>query len=103
MVFLPFFLTVAALAFLATLRAMATACFWGLPDFISLRMLLETVFREYPFFNGIILFVLHKVKAFLNAVNRVTHFYKGQFFIFLKMGGGVHLWDQWENLDETLF
>jgi len=61
-------------------------------------MLLETVFREYPFFNGISFIVSHKVKAFLNAKDRLTHFYKGQILIFLKMGGGVHLWIQLSKL-----
>jgi hypothetical protein len=78
MVFLPFFRTVAALAFLATLKAMATACFWGLPDFISFRMLPETVLLEYPFFNGIFLLfyslTFYKVKAFVNAVYILTQF-----------------------------
>jgi len=65
-------------------------------------MLLETVFREYPFFNGISFIVSHKVKAFLNAKDRLTHFYKGQILIFLKMGGGVHIWVQLSKLDENV-
>jgi len=44
--FLAFFL-----AFSATDKAMATACFCGFPDFISLDMFFEMVFCEYPFFS----------------------------------------------------
>lgn len=33
---------------------MAMACFWGLPDFISARMLAEIVFADDPFFSGIV-------------------------------------------------
>jgi hypothetical protein len=43
------------LAFPALLRAMAMACFWGLPDFISDRMLAEMVFFDEPFFSGMML------------------------------------------------
>jgi hypothetical protein len=34
------------LAFLAVDKAIAIACFWGFPDFISLRMFSEIVFLE---------------------------------------------------------
>jgi hypothetical protein len=40
------------LAFPALDRAMATACFWGLPAFISVLMLAETVLAELPRFKG---------------------------------------------------
>jgi hypothetical protein len=36
----------------ATLKAIATACFWGLPALISVRMFFEMVFCEEPFFRG---------------------------------------------------
>jgi len=48
------------LAFLATDKAMATACFCGFPDFISLDMFLLMVFCEYPFFNGMELLVFQR-------------------------------------------
>lgn len=35
-------------------RAIATACFCGLPAAISVLMFLDTVFLELPVFNGII-------------------------------------------------
>jgi hypothetical protein len=57
--FVPYyFFFDAFLAFLATESAMATACFWGLPDFISVLMLLLTVLALYPFFNGIVITVI---------------------------------------------
>jgi hypothetical protein len=37
------------------------------------------------------LFVLYKVKAFSNAVDTLTYFWKDQNLIFLKVGGRVHL------------
>jgi len=36
---------------------------------------------------------LHKENPIFNAKSQLTHFYKGQNVIFLKMGGGVHLSD----------
>jgi len=39
--------------FPALLKAIATACFWDFPAFISCRMLYEIVFRELPRFSGI--------------------------------------------------
>lgn len=47
-----FFFLAAFLASLATERAIATACFCGLPAFISVEMFLEMVFLEYPFLRG---------------------------------------------------
>jgi hypothetical protein len=41
-------------AFPALLRAMAIACFCGLPAFISALMLAEIVFLDDPFFSGIL-------------------------------------------------
>ena len=32
--------------------AIATACFWGRPDFISVRMFAEIVFFEEPLASG---------------------------------------------------
>jgi len=43
---------------LALDRAIATACFCGLPDLISALMFELIVFDEHPDFNGIILNVL---------------------------------------------
>jgi len=40
------------LAFPAWDRAMATACFWGLPAFISVLMLAEIVLGDLPRFRG---------------------------------------------------
>jgi len=39
----------------ALLRAMAIACFLGLPAFISVRMLDDTVFLDEPRLSGILL------------------------------------------------
>lgn len=35
-------------------NAIAIACFWSLPDLISVLMLDEIVFCDEPFFNGIL-------------------------------------------------
>ena len=49
-----FFLCFFDFAFLATESAMATACFWGLPCDISVRIFSLIVFLDVPRFNGIL-------------------------------------------------
>jgi hypothetical protein len=34
-------------------RAIAIACFWGRPDFISVRILAEIIFWDWPDLSGI--------------------------------------------------
>lgn len=44
--------------FPAFLSAIATACFWGRPDFINSRTLVETTTLLLPLRNGIVNFLL---------------------------------------------
>jgi hypothetical protein len=65
--FLPF-----GLLLPAVLKAIATACFCGLPDFISDLMLDEMVLAEYPFLSGIIEIVFANIKK--PSIKRVLFF-----------------------------
>ena len=49
------------LALPATDKAIATACFWGLPAAISVLMFWDTVFRDLPFLSGIMTSCYHAI------------------------------------------
>lgn len=61
-----FFFLAAFFASRATERAIATACFCGLPAFISVEMFFEMVFLEYPFLSGMAILFFTKVEKFQN-------------------------------------
>jgi hypothetical protein len=53
---LDFLFLAGALRFFPALdRAIAIACFFGLPDAISVLMFSDITFFDFPFFNGTIL------------------------------------------------
>ena len=70
--FFPFFLRDLP----AAESAIAIACFWGFPAFISLRMFEEIVFWELPFLSGI---VSHRVEMSTECCERLRRAGKDAF------------------------
>lgn len=60
--------------FRAVFNAIATACFWGLPAFISVRILLDIAFFEHPWVRGMIIllgsfthYIMEKAEKYRNV------------------------------------